>query len=173
MMRFPSLEDYTAAFKQNPSVFLTALILGLLAGFTIASLLDKRSRDIMVERHELELAQARNTMHDTADKLASGLERETALKDQIAQARTAHETDMARIAQQQNEIEKLSVAAKAPPIKASSTVPRVEVSKVIFHLPDFEKGFFFNYWISNRSGVVIKLSRALFQKPHKVFQIIY
>jgi hypothetical protein len=132
------------------------LILGLAAGFAIGSLLDKASRDLMVERHELELTHARNTIHDQADKLSKAESERATVSDLLKQAQTIHEADAAKITQQQGEIEKLDAAAKAPPTKAPSKVPRVEVSKVTFHLPDSEKGFFFNYWISNRSDVVIK-----------------
>ena len=139
MVRFPSLEEYLAAFKQNRLVFLTALILGLVVGFGAGSLWDKASRDLM------------------AEQLTQAGDREVALKSQIEQAQTTHEADTVKIAQQQSEIEKLTTAAKPHPTNAPSNVPRVEVSKMTFHLPDAsDERFFFNYWISNKSDVIIK-----------------
>jgi hypothetical protein len=56
------------------------------------------------------------------------------------------------------------------PSKEPSKVPRVEVSKMLLHLPDSSKGFFFNYWISNRSDVVVKgvVQEAAFALPDHI-----
>ena len=75
----------------------------------------------------------------------------------MCKPRRTHEADTVKIAQQQSEIEKLNTAAKPPPTKVRSNVPRVEVSKMTFHLPDpSDRRFFFNYWISNKSDLIIK-----------------
>jgi hypothetical protein len=110
MLRFPSLEEYTKAFKQNPLVFLTALILGLAVGFAIGSHLSRESREVMAQR------------------LASGSERETALKDQIGQAQAVREADKASIAQQQAEIERLNALVKQRTNEVSG-IPRVELDR--------------------------------------------